>query len=253
MSDAASILELEERELQWLRDCEQANLEFGARRFVAAGRYWSQAFRSAESFSEDDPRRATSLNNLAVAQRLAGDLEKSARLYRRAKSQWASAVEWVTRMQPRPRARSSTFHLRMESRHRRQYDRPVVERNLNMLGAGLAATRNNLAELAQSSGRSEDAELGYDRALRERTDARLPSDAGLAIIRNNLDGLTARAANVGAQAQNGPSFDATTFSDHAERKGWLIDRPPVFTDEGRLMAALLLTLLLTHDPPAGRA
>ena len=36
------------------------------------------------------------------------------------------------------------------------------------------------------------------------------------------------------------------FSEIAGPKGWIVDDPPEFTDEGRLMAAVLLAQIVDH-------
>jgi hypothetical protein len=42
------------------------------------------------------------------------------------------------------------------------------------------------------------------------------------------------------------SKDPVGFISKAEQQGWVVDNPPEFTDEGRLMAAIFLTYLVDH-------
>ena len=66
--------------------------------------------------------------NLAVAERWSGDSEAAARRFDEALSLWDAGGEWVESLAPVARARSSTFHLRLESRHPGAYDRFPRER-----------------------------------------------------------------------------------------------------------------------------
>ncbi|MDP7417911.1 MAG: hypothetical protein QF888_07950 [Desulfobacterales bacterium] len=40
--------------------------------------------------------------------------------------------------------------------------------------------------------------------------------------------------------------ESMLFIPNAERNGWIVDKPPEFTVEGRLMAAILLMHLIDH-------
>ncbi|MGH8502145.1 MAG: hypothetical protein ACREVE_06650 [Gammaproteobacteria bacterium] len=234
-------------ELRWVEICERAARAFATGRIYAAADYWRQAGDLAHVFESGDPRRAASLNNLGVAARCRGDPAQASGWYRQAEAAWWSAIDGVHHLRPLPRARSSLFHLRMETRHRRDYDRSYIDRYRLWLGAGLAATLNNSAELIHVEGHMRDAERGYRRALLARSLAGLAGDGGPAMIRANLESLpnaTARAIAAADAMQTAAC--APGFTAQAVAKGWLIDTPPVFTDEGRLMAALLCTRLVLH-------
>ncbi|WP_297778245.1 tetratricopeptide repeat protein [uncultured Roseovarius sp.] len=69
-------------------------------------------------FPAQDMRRATSLANLAVLARDAGQGARAERLQKQALSRWMGASEAVGGIVFKPRSRSSLFHLRMEALHR---------------------------------------------------------------------------------------------------------------------------------------
>ena len=94
-----------------------------------AAELWRGALDLArEHLSSGDLRHATSLANLAVAERWAGDTVAAARCIEEALALWDAGGEWVESLAPVARARSSTFHLRLESKHPGAYDRFPRER-----------------------------------------------------------------------------------------------------------------------------
>ena len=72
-------------------------------------------------FPKSDPRRATTLANLALADRLSGREASARRRYAEARRLWQDVEAWIGGIQPARRARSSLFHLRMEARHWEAY------------------------------------------------------------------------------------------------------------------------------------
>ena len=68
-------------------------------------------------FRATDPRRATTLANLALTDRLAGREGRARRRYARARRIWRETGPFIATMQIARRARSSLFHLRMETKH----------------------------------------------------------------------------------------------------------------------------------------
>ena len=104
-------------------ECERA----GER--TEAAELWRGALDLArEHLSSGDLRHATSLANLAVAERWAGDTAAATRCIEEALALWDAGEEWVESLMPVARARSSTFHLRLESKHPGAYDRFPRER-----------------------------------------------------------------------------------------------------------------------------
>ncbi len=68
-------------------------------------------------FTKGDLRRAASHANLAAAATMLGQPDKAKRYYHAALAIWAGAPSAIQAMEIAPRARSSLFHLRMETRH----------------------------------------------------------------------------------------------------------------------------------------
>ena len=94
-----------------------------------AADFWQGALDLArEHLARGDLRLATSVANLAVAERRAGNPVAAARGHEEALALWDAGGEWVESLVPVARARSSTFHLRLESRHQGAYDRFPRER-----------------------------------------------------------------------------------------------------------------------------
>ncbi|MEX3010649.1 hypothetical protein [Hoeflea sp. TYP-13] len=105
-------------DLNWERLQERGNAHLLTDNLPAATRCFRSAGRIAFwRFALSDPRRATSLANLALADRLAGCETRAVRRYARARRLWNGADAWIEGMQVARRARSSLFHLRMETRH----------------------------------------------------------------------------------------------------------------------------------------
>ena len=221
---------------------------FEGGRYRIAAEKWQDAYRIAQDFDEGDPRLAGSLNNMAIAFRINNDFEQAGRCYRNALENWESAFYWIDRMRLTQRARSSLFHLRMESKHRKKYDNIARKNYKKLLSAGQAGTLNNLAELFQATKRFNEAERYYHQALRKRADSMDKHESGVAIINMNLASLSdtfnklPETALHAAQKTKG----SAGFISQAEKQGWVVDKPSEFTDEGRLMAAIFLTYLVDH-------
>jgi len=235
-------------EFLWVHITEAATSKFDGGRFAAAAEGWESAHSLAQGFDDRDPRLAGSLNNLAIAFRIKKDFEQAARCYRNALENWESASLWIDRMRLTQRARSSLFHLRLESKHRKKYD-DIARRNYQkLLSAGQAATLNNLAELFHSTNRFKEAEQFYQQALRKRTGSMDEQECGVAIINTNLAGLSDTFNKSPGTMFNvaHKSKETAGFISRAAQQGWIVDKPSEFTDEGRLMAAIFLTHLIDH-------
>ncbi len=235
-------------ELLWMELSEGAFLEFEKGKFVSASEQWQKAYKIAEDLDANDPRLACSLNNLANGYRIEEDWEGAERLYRQALKCWKASSEWVEKMHLVQRARSSLFHLRLEQKHRDQYNTIERSKYRKILLGGQGGTYNNLAELCQATNRLQEAKKFYDQALQERMSSMGEKERGVRIIRKNKDIFSQKLPDRedrDAQPQNAP--DVLPFSSQAQQNGWLVDLPPEFTDEGRLMAAVLLTHLISHS------
>ena len=90
---------------------------------------WRGAFEVArEHLQPGDLRLATSVANVGVAARRAGDPADAVRRLDEALRIWDEGDAWIEALVPIARARSSTFHLRLESKHPGAYDRFPRER-----------------------------------------------------------------------------------------------------------------------------
>lgn len=194
-------------------------------------------------FDAADPRRAASLNNLGAGLHLAGDVAAAERAYREADAAWQRAAAWVAAMQPARRARSSLFHLRLEGRHRATYARLARDQSAQLLAAGQATTLNNLGEILHAAGDRRAAAGLYERAAEQRRAVGGTGDEAAGVIAANLAVASGEAdgvAGVPVAAALG------RFAAVAARNGWLVDRPPRFSDEGRLAAAVMGAVAIAH-------
>ena len=240
-------------EFLWVKLSETAASEFEAGRLSVAVEQWRKAYDASQGFDNRDPRLASSLNNLAITYRLNGNLAEAEGYYRRAIDGWDAASSWVDRMKLAPRARSSLFHLRMERRHSKEYHRIALKKYRQLLPGAHAGTLNNLAELFHITHRLQDAEQLYKQALQQRVSSMGGHESGVVIIRNNVASLSntnRQPADPVTRPSHAPS-NGCVFSAQATRNRWIVDQPPEFTDEGRLMAAILLTRVLDHARLSG--
>lgn len=130
-----------EAEWRWERLQEQA-ADFNAAGDAAeAARSWAEALRLARAqFETNDPRLAASLTNHALALRRAGDAEAARALLDEAMLIWDASGSWIEAMGEDRRARSSTFHLRLESKHKGGYEHLWRMRYLALAALGRDAT-----------------------------------------------------------------------------------------------------------------
>jgi len=118
---------------EWERLQMAAAEAFAANDLDGAAAHSAAALRTARaSFEADDPRLATSLANYAAALRQKGE-PVPAMLWEEALGIWDRTAAWLARQRLAPRARSSIFHLRLETRHAGAYDA-----NLRRRAAALA-------------------------------------------------------------------------------------------------------------------
>jgi tetratricopeptide (TPR) repeat protein len=105
-------------DLDWERLQERGNaLMRGGDRAGAVRCFRRAGWIALWRFHGPDPRRATTLANLGLADRLAGREARARRRYARARRIWREAGRFIAAMRIARRARSSLFHLRMETRH----------------------------------------------------------------------------------------------------------------------------------------
>lgn len=89
-------------------------------------------------FADDDPRLATSLVNAALIHRRAGDEAQAQTFLAEALLIWKAGQSWIARLKPDVRARSSTFHLRMQRKYQGGYDHFSQKRYARLAVVGLA-------------------------------------------------------------------------------------------------------------------
>lgn len=108
---------------------------------TTAAEFWTAGLDLArEAFAENDPRLAASLANVGGAHRQSGDAETAAALIDEALSVWGRGEPWIEALKPERRARSSLFHLRLESKHPGGYDRHSQARYRELAAEGRART-----------------------------------------------------------------------------------------------------------------
>ena len=139
-----------------------AECERGGGDPAEAGELWRGALDLArEHLPPGDLRVATSVANLGVAERRGGDTASAKRLLDEALALWDAGQGWVASLEPVARARSSTFHLRLESKHRGAYDRFPRERYRVLAREGRAVL------VARRDGRPDESDR-LERWRRER-------------------------------------------------------------------------------------
>lgn len=236
-----------DEELHWLKATETAVEMVAAGQFVAALMNWKAACAAADGFVPDDPRRAANLNNVAVGLRLCGEPAQAGDTYQQAMEAWLAASAWVEGMRLAPRARSSLFHLRLERHHRAIYDGHLRAKYARILAGGRAVSEYNVAELGHAGARDARAAEAYRRTAAARRGMDEKDDRVAEVMESSL-----AAAESGVSTWTGlrAVTAVCSFRVLAERRGWIIDRPAVFTDEGRLMAAVLCTAAVHHAAAA---
>ncbi len=270
---------IRDAEFAWLRDCEAAWACCLDGHWRAAAAAWEAAAPMAERFPAADPRRAAGASNLSLARRIRGAEGEALRLNQAAAECWREAETWLERARLTPRGRSSLFHLRLWRRHAAHYERAARADCLAALRTAQAVTFVNHAELLNARGDRRGAReaCGAAREVCAAGHAPGASDSRwvatprrrMELRRALLEGEAPDQAEERAEApepggrkppggrQPPPAAqqprDAEArapFSSHAREQRWLVDEPPEFSVEGRVMAALLLTRLAPVHFPA---
>ncbi|MCT4554207.1 MAG: tetratricopeptide repeat protein [Pelagimonas sp.] len=136
-------------DLVWERLMEAGNAALCAKDLTRARRLFRQAdLICGLAFAGDDPRRAATLASRAALLVQNGRLVQAERLQRRALQIWQHSNAYIERMEIRPRARSSLFHLRMEARHRDTYHDNMRHR-LRLIAGETQATLRGLTAAGQ--------------------------------------------------------------------------------------------------------
>ena len=110
-----------------------------------------------------DLRVAASVANVGVARRMAGDAATANRMFDEALALWDTGEQWIDSLKPAAMARSSTFHLRLQTRHPGGYHRFPRERCRTLAREGRAVLTARREGLPDATDR-------LDRWRRERPD-----------------------------------------------------------------------------------
>jgi hypothetical protein len=117
---------------------------------------WQGALEVArEYFADNDPRLAASLVNAALIHRRAGREAQAQILLAEALLVWKAADAWIAMLKPDVRARSSTFHLRMQRKHLGGYEHFAQKRYVRLAVAGVTAIYAQ-PRCARSAGTEDD-------------------------------------------------------------------------------------------------
>lgn len=105
-------------DLRWEELQEIGNACYDSRDRKGAAWAWRRAHWIAIlRFSPNDPRRITSLANVALADRQTGRESRAKKRLAKARELWGNIDSFIENMTVARRARSSLFHLRMEALH----------------------------------------------------------------------------------------------------------------------------------------
>ncbi len=227
----------EDAERRWEARALEGLAAFRAGRIEEAYAAFRSAAAMTRTFAPDDPRRAASRTQLALCHAAAGDARAARRAFRRALRAWAAAEEWVGRMAVGQRARSSGFHLRLQTKHPGAYDALARAEFARLLGAGRAAVLAGCAHLAR------DPVAALEEAQAKRAAGLSWRDADCALICRALAGLRQEAGEDAAalDARSRAAAierDPVRFGPERLAAGARIESP---SDLRRLEAAVYLT------------
>ena len=158
--------------------------------YAEAEKQWVSALKEAETFGPQDPRLATSLNNLAALYKAQGKYAEAEPLHLR-----ALAIREKVLGPEHPQVATSLNNLAELYRTQGKYAQaePLYKRSLaikeKVLGPehpSVATSLNNLAALYKAQGHYAEAEPLYRRALAIKEKALGPEHPGVATTLNNL-------------------------------------------------------------------
>ena len=126
-----------EQDLAWERLQSEALAALAEGRVEEAAAHWAAALRLArEDFAPNDLRLATSIANQGAAAALRGEADFAQSMSQEAEMVWSAGRAWMEALKPTQRARSSTFHLRLESKHPGGYLEFERQRRETLYGEG---------------------------------------------------------------------------------------------------------------------
>ena len=231
-------------ELAWEALSREALEAHGANRAGEAAVLWRRAALIAAAFPADDPRRAASLGNEALACALDDDLERAEAGLRAALEAWGDSANWIGGMRVRGTARSSLFHHRLEVRHRASFETHIRARYGRWMDGCLGASLFNHGIVLVSLDRDEEGRAQLARAVERRRNAFGGSDPGLAFMLRTLAGLCPDEDEAEACLDRAGAAMSDPSPDGLER--WQRDRPPQLDDVRRLLSAVCLTAIFAE-------
>ena len=178
---------------EWNRSMDASMQAYQQGRYTEAEQFLLAALKEAKDFGEQDPRLATSLNNLALLYRAQGKYEQAEPLLPRALTISEKALG-----PEHPDVAKSLNNLASLYQDQGKYEQaePLYQRSLTIgekaLGPehpDVAKSLNNLASLYQAQGKYEQAEPLYQRSLTISEKALGPEHPDVAKSLNNLASL----------------------------------------------------------------
>ena len=234
-------------EWDWEAFSEVALTAYSCARCDEAAHYWQRAHELSEAFAPNDPRRAASLNNRAIAHFRAGDFATAEARFIEALDAWEAGLDWIGSMELSPVARSSLFHLRMEQRHADSFASIRRTRFRELLAGAPALTSFNLALAKLFLDKDEDADKLLNDALVSREKSCGPNNPELVQICRTISG---RAEMMGDATRSLELENkAKAISEHPARDAlanWRTEQPQDLNDTRRLLAAAHLTVMLNE-------
>lgn len=254
---ATALLPAPETELVWEALSREGVEAYGSGRRQEAATLWRRADELAATFAADDPRRAAGDNNLAIGRWIEGDSGAAETLFCRALDGWEAADVWIAGMAVRGAARSSLFHLRLETRHRDQFEIHLRHRVAGLCGGGAAATIFNLGAFLVGQADAGEADIGETgvgeatimaaEAIERRTAAfgsRDPALLGMLAFRARLCAAEGQGEEATQLTERRAAIEADPARPTLLR--WIEDRPQALDDERRALAAAYLACLVGY-------
>jgi hypothetical protein len=203
------------------------------------------ATRVSAALADADPRRVAALASLAAVEAATRRSADAAAALGQTVTAWDAAQAWISAMTPEHKPRSSLYHLRLERKHPGTYAEIGRQECRRHLGAGRAASLNNLALCLAGVGARVEAEALLREAAGLRESALGARDAGvMRILANLADILDARGDTTAAADCRECLRAIAARGPIATLERWRSYRPSRMTDTRRLQAAVLLVPVL---------
>lgn len=204
---------------------------------------WHRAEEASKRFTEFDPRQAATINNAGIALILDGHLDEAEETLLKAVHHWETARSWVQDMSVDGTARSSLFHLRLETKYRESFAIHIRNQFLRIVGGAEAVSRFNLGFLLSRFDRTDEGLVMIEQAISLRQEAFGVSNPELATFLRTMAELKSENLESRAYLEHARSAESETARNSLER--WRDECPQEFTDERRVLSAVCLTEMLS--------